>query len=695
MAVTLAMHVLVWILSVLFAFAILYSSTDAWYALTRQRFLSAFLGLHLAMLPYYLLIAAVVFAWTVPLLRLWNLRRPSQRWSLRLVALVVWFWVSALSISMISHSAAWTAPFDFVRNVLGVELSPYAVARLFIPICLNAAAFLLATAAAVAFLLRAALKYVPRTHRRLAFALPVLGIFAFLPSSAQEQAPAARADRTLPNILLIGSDSLRADRLGCYGYLRDTSPAIDALAREGIVCERVYAASPSTLESLLSIFTGEPSRSFGVRTLFPGPPERQRARAAPTLASVLRAAGYRTVAVGDWSATNFDDLITGFDVVDVPQEYRFPDYLDAAVRRCHPLLLGFFATPATSWAAPELTSPLPTGRTRDQIAARIDGELRRAATTGQPLFLVSFESTTHLPYAVPDGEPVRFGDPAYSGPHRRQIGYSLQELLRRDLNDAPAADRQRIVDLYDSCVRAFDNRVAAITRALDAYGLSKDTLIVVFSDHGDDHWEPGTSLGRSVTAGDQSIRIPLVLRWPARLPPRRLPQLLRSTDLAPTIAELVNLGWPRPIFGRSFVPHLLGGEIPDDRFAYVEAGMCWNGPAVYPPEGDHLSYASFTDIVVPDLSDEARLVVPREALAAVMRAKDRALIRGPWKIVYRPLKSAPRVEMFDLRSDPHCLNPLPPSPELSRLLREQIMQDPPEFYLAWDRSVFDAAFFRD
>jgi len=95
---------------------------------------------------------------------------------------------------------------------------------------------------------------------------------------------------------------------------------------------------------------------------------------------------------------------------------------------------------------------------------------------------------------------------------------------------------------------------------------------------------------------------------------------------------------------------------------------------------------------VPDLSWDTRMILPRDTLALVMKAKDRALVRGKHKLVYRPLKSGPHIQMFDLSVDPHCQSPIAPDPALVGRLREEIISDPEEFYLAWPRDVFEKAF---
>jgi arylsulfatase A-like enzyme len=681
---TLTIHVLLWIVCVALSLAYVHLSDDPWYVATRTRYLGSFFLVHLAILPIYVLIAGVVFAWLWTVLRFWESVRPSSRGLRRLLLLTLWFWLTAGGVSLITHFSAWLVPVQFLRQSLNLDITYRVLHALRIPVWSSCVLLLLTTAVSVARLPAVPLKGA------------AAAVLALAMVTGPAMTPAPRAASTsysrAPHLVIIGSDSLRADHLGCYGYARNTSPTIDALANEGVLCERMYAPAPSTLESLLAMMTGRSLHELDVHTIFPTRDAVERLRRFPTVASALRERGYRTVAVGDWAASNFGRIIGGFDVNDVDGDMRFTDYMDAAVRRCHIFPLAFFMTPLTAWAAPDLTAMIPASRTPRQIQARIDSEIADAARTGRPLFLFAFVSTTHLPYGVPADEPVVFGDPSYGGRHHRQIDFTVDELVHDALNDVSADDRRRAIDLYDSCVRAFDTQVARVVRSLESHGISEETLLVVLSDHGDDHWEPGTGLSRTIHAGDQSIRIPLIMRWPGRLHARRVRNVLHGCDLAPTLADLLGVRWEVNAAGRSFRPRIEGDAAGEGRPAFVEAGMSWAGPARYPPEGDHLSYPGITDLVSPDFTWHSHMIVTRDMLSRIMKAKDRALITDRWKLVYQPLRSGPRVEMFDIAADPHCRVPQRPDPDLAQRLKSEIERDPPEYYLAWERAVFDAAF---
>src|SRR5579872_6318385 len=118
---------------------------------------------------------------------------------------------------------------------------------------------------------------------------------------------------TPPNIVIVAVDSLRADHLGCYGYGMDTSPAIDALARESVVFDRAFAAGIPTMPSFTTLYTGLHPYRHGIVSHV-GP--RLLSAAIHTLPQLARQRGYLTAACdnlvtqgdgrGSWFARGYD-----------------------------------------------------------------------------------------------------------------------------------------------------------------------------------------------------------------------------------------------------------------------------------------------------------------------------------------------------------------------------------------------------
>jgi len=159
-----------------------------------------------------------------------------------------------------------------------------------------------------------------RPGRRIPGRRPLLSAGRFLPvlaaliSLAAAGLPAAAPAKQAPaNVLLITIDTLRADRLGCYGNRDGLTPAIDRLASDSWVFERAFAHTPTTLPSHTSILTGATPLRHGVHdnVHFVVPPD------IPTLAERLKAAGYATAAVvGAFPLDSRFGLTRGFDLYD-------------------------------------------------------------------------------------------------------------------------------------------------------------------------------------------------------------------------------------------------------------------------------------------------------------------------------------------------------------------------------------------
>jgi arylsulfatase A-like enzyme len=193
------------------------------------------------------------------------------------------------------------------------------------------------------------------------------------------------------NLLLVSLDTLRADRLGCYGYKRPTSPVIDALAAEGAVFERAYAAYPQTDGSHASMLTGLAPCLHGVS----GAPRVALRRDAETLAEHLRAAGWATGAVTE----------------------------DGMVSAASGFSRGF-----ETWAEHR-----PVGFTADARSTFADGIAWMRRHRRRPWFLFLHTYQTHQPYRPPPGylDLVAGGggkDPADSLLYDAEIRYT-DELL--------------------------------------------------------------------------------------------------------------------------------------------------------------------------------------------------------------------------------------------------------------------------
>ncbi len=322
---------------------------------------------------------------------------------------------------------------------------------------------------------------------------------------APESAPSLEDGRR-PNVLLVSIDSLRADHLHAYGYPRETSPAIDALARDGALFRVVVAPSSWTLPSHMTLLTALPPELHGVTTN-----ERRLEPRALTLAEVLRDAGYATAG---FVAAPYVRAMYGFD-------QGFDVYDESIVAEgLFDSLLG-------------VTSPEST-----RLVTRYLEEWNTAGRK-KPFFVFLHLWDVHYDYQPPPPYDTMF-DPDYDGPITGK-DFLFDPNIRKGM---PERDYAHVLALYDGEIRFVDEHIGRIVDHLRTLGVLDETVVVVTSDHGEEFLEHGRK-GHGETLYDEVLLVPLVIRFPPGVARGRvIAEQVRLMDVAPTILALA--GVPRP-----------------------------------------------------------------------------------------------------------------------------------------------------
>lgn len=328
------------------------------------------------------------------------------------------------------------------------------------------------------------------------------------------------------NVIFISLDTLRASRLGCYGYEKPTSPHIDLIASQGVLFERAYAADVPTEVAHTGMFTGKVGLRTGV--VSHGSPLTQLPKSEPWLPALLRSGGYTTAAVD-----NLYQLKEWF-----ARGYRY--YINSAGKQRH-----------------------IDGRTVNELAFSWIREHKE-----ENFFLFLHYWDPHSPY-LPPGEYAKLfydqdRDPydpsntsmeaAYNHAAYPFFKHHHYELL------GPVTDAAYLNALYDAEIRYLDDRLRELDELLVREGLYEDTMLVLFGDHGesltehDIYWD-------HCGLYETTVRVPMIVRWPARIPAgRRIGGLVQQADLMPTVLEAAGLQAPLGIDGRSLWPSIRGEE---------------------------------------------------------------------------------------------------------------------------------------
>lgn len=465
--------------------------------------------------------------------------------------------------------------------------------------------------------------------------------------SRSEQA--AAPDKKPWNVIIVGSDSLRGDRLGVSGYRperRDgaaaagVSPAIDLLAKDAYVFDRCLTPIASTMESMTTVMGSQYPHTHGIRQMYP---EREAVENANKqtipLAKVLREKGYDTAAIGDWCAAVYQVLPLGFEDISVSNFDNFKVYLSQAVFLAHTVMPLYFDNGVGQQMYPQLES-FAQFVTPEVVTQRVEERIARQAKNGKPFFWHVFYSSNHLPYFASTPYDTMFADPEYKGRNRSAVDFDINEFISgTDVEDKwkalPDAEVKQIRALYDGCTRKFDSCVARILASLEQNGLDDHTIVVITADHGDDLYEPGVTLGHglSFNGGDQTNHVPLIVHVPGQKG-GRFPQTVRTIDIAPTIAELLQVSPPSSWEGRSLAGWIGEKEQPTSRAFYGETGFPFiqfrvdgvERPSL--PPMDRLTYI--------DETFDYQFVVRPEYREPLVTAKQRCLRTDKWRLVCTP-----------------------------------------------------------
>jgi arylsulfatase A-like enzyme len=331
-------------------------------------------------------------------------------------------------------------------------------------------------------------------------------------------APTGPAER--PDVILVSIDSLRSDHLGCYGYRKETSPAIDGLASRGVRFETAVSTTSWTLPAHAAMLTGLFDTSHGVVDNGLGLPEDVR-----TLAEDLRSAGYRTA--GFFGGPYLDPAY-GFG--------KGFDHYESCM------------SPEVADAHRDVTGP----RTVAAVKAWLDGAC--SAGDARPLFLFVHLWDVHYDYMPPREYVERF-DPGYEGT------LDGSDFLRNPAVEPHMAPRDfdHLLALYDGEIRFTDENLARILDDFERRKRPSKPLVLVTADHGEEFFEHGNK-GHQRSLFEEVVRVPWIVCWPGHLDAGRIVRdQVRLVDLVPTVLALAGVQGAPPMDGRDVAP-LMRGE---------------------------------------------------------------------------------------------------------------------------------------
>jgi arylsulfatase A-like enzyme len=457
------------------------------------------------------------------------------------------------------------------------------------------------------------------------------------------------------NVIIIGSDSLRGDKLGYAGYrprrndgaaAAGVSPNIDGLSKRAIQMANCLTPIASTLESGTSLMSSQYPHTHGFRQMYPSEEtvKAAKARIMP-LAQILRKEGYDTAAIGDWCAGYYELMPFGFEHISVSSFDNFKIYMSQAVVLAHFVIPLYFDHSVGYEIFPQLGS-FAQFVTPQVVTKRVTQRLDQIAKADKPFFWHVFYSCNHLPYRNPEPYSSMFTDPDYKGPNKNGVAFDIDEFIGgTDLENKwralPEREIRQIRDLYDGCTRQFDDNVGKILESLEKNHLLENTIVIITADHGDNLYEEDVTLGHGLTfnGGMQANHIPLLIHLP-KSGQRKITEQVRLIDILPTLADLLQVEKPTQWEGQSFARWLDGSEEPKSRAFYGETGFPFIQFRVKGIERPKLPPMDrMTGI---DDSFNYQFVLKKEYEQPLVNAKQRCLVTEKWKLICTPTSEGKR-----------------------------------------------------
>lgn len=345
----------------------------------------------------------------------------------------------------------------------------------------------------------------------------VVGLLALLAlgTAACRSAPPKPTD-----VIVVVVDTLRADRLGRYGYGRGLTPTLDRLADRGVRFAHAYAPASWTMPSVASLFTSRLPSQHLVRDFDSRLPDSE-----VTLTERLSAAGFAAAGfTANWRLSADLGYAQGFPL----------------------------------WR-PFLNSPGSEKKARGEVlrAAALEwlDQKPAAGAPRPPRYLYFQYMEPHAPLEAPADIRARFAADVSADDVTRLNKWAL--MLHPGRAPLGPEDVTRIAALYDSEVAAMDAELGRLLEALEQRGVLEHALVIVTADHGEEILEHGT-FGHGSNLFNTTVHVPLIVAGPGIPAGRVVDENVSLIDLAPTILDILGLPPEARFEGRSLLPLLRG-----------------------------------------------------------------------------------------------------------------------------------------
>lgn len=511
-----------------------------------------------------------------------------------------------------------------------------------------------------------------------------------------------------PNIILIGLDSVRPDHVSGLGYAkktgRKTTPNVDAFMKDAVTFSNAHVPIARTGPSWVSVLTGcYPIRTNHRCDLVP---KETQTPPVKSVASHLKEMDYKTAFFLDNTNYMRMEPELGFDHIVQPDPNviwftlsQFDIHL-VTYYYCLNNPLGFYYAPMlrANQAFSAIYEWRYFAKEIERYLARLRGEKK--------FFLAAHSCIVHAPFGVRYPYSTYFAPPkdlpmptnrfTFRWPVEQMM--TARDYLEKRNRSMKGPIFSQEINLYDALVRQTDDWFGDVMKSIREMGLYDNSLIVVFSDHGEDLFREDypyrylTSNHGFHVWGNDGTHVLMAIKFPkGKYAGRTVPWLVRSIDIVPTVLEALTLPPLPKTDGVSLMPQIENPALDPHLTAYAEPGLSleqWFVPnhRAYPFE--HFLRFQYVD------REDMRVYRKQEYMPGFVMAKDRALRDERWKIVAYPMEGDPvpfKTSLHELENDPTNVIDLSTTAplvleEMRRRLAPFIEQDAETYGFKWEWS---------
>ncbi|MFA5198859.1 MAG: sulfatase [Candidatus Omnitrophota bacterium] len=375
------------------------------------------------------------------------------------------------------------------------------------------------------------------------------------------------------NVMLVFIDTLRADRLGCYGYYGGTSPNIDKLAGESAVFEKNFTPATYTLPSFMSIITSLYPGSHGVLEVF----KDKLSPRVETLAEILKVYGYKTAWFGPLDDPQLDPdagFGRGFDdvedsgndhILDEARE-KLCEWLDK--NRNRKFFLNFHTykvhapyLPQPKYKAKFTKIKMIEGIIEDKNKFKYDffhNVLKKRKLAANLMGRELFDK--FVAAGMPGKDDASIENFFISRGEEGRMSSIRETVYWMGVNFNDKEASAYIQALYAADILEYDQEVIGpVIKKLKELGIYNKTLIIICSDHGEEFYEHG-GFGHGTTFYDEVTRVPLIVRVPWVKGGKRGKEFTQTVDIMPTILDLLEIPVPHQAQGKSLAGFIDGNK---------------------------------------------------------------------------------------------------------------------------------------